>query len=103
MPFEVRSSVKVLGVRIRVARLRRRMDQDQLAEACGTTRRTIWRIESGQPGVAIGTIFAVLWKLGLLNTTAALADPDQDEHGKILEAARLPQRARSASGINNDF
>lgn len=32
----------------------------------------------------------------------AVADPDTDEHGKILEAARRPQRVR-VSTPDNDF
>lgn len=94
-----------LGQRIRTARLRRRLEQEDLAQACGVTRRTIWRIEKGEPGVAIGTIFSVLWKLGLLSGAASLADPDQDEHGKVLEAARLPQRARQSAtdDLDNNF
>lgn len=104
LPFEVRNAVKGLGDRIRIARIRRRMSQDELADACGIGRRTLYRIESGGAGIAVGHIFAVLWKLGLLNTASALADPDQDEHGKILEAARLPQRVRSgAAAVDNDF
>ena len=45
----------------------------------------------------------MLWKLGLLGTAAALADPDTDEHGRILEAARRPQRVRQSAVVDNDF
>jgi hypothetical protein len=45
----------------------------------------------------------VLWKLGLLGTAAALAEPDADEHGRILEAARRPLRARRSAAVDNDF
>ena len=41
--------------------------------------------------------------LGLLGTAAALADPDTDEHGRILEAARRPQRVRQSAVVDNDF
>lgn len=102
IPFEVQQSAELLGERIRTARLRRRLSTDELARACGMGRRTLYRIESGEPGVAIGSLLAVLWKLGLLNTVQAVADPDADEHGKILEAARRPQRVR-ARKIDNDF
>ncbi len=51
------------------------------------------------------TAFTVLWKLGLLSTAVALADPDADEHGRILEAARRPKRVRNPvdSDSDNDF
>lgn len=102
LPLEVLNSVKLLGERVRAARLRRQLSTDDLAKACGLGRRTLYRIETGEPGVAIGSLLAVLWKLGLLNTVRAVADPDDDEHGKILEAARRPQRVR-APAPDNDF
>lgn len=102
LPLEVLKSVELLGERIRIARLRRQLSMDELAKACGIGRRTLYRIENGEPGAAIGSLLAVLWKLGLLDTVRAVADPDDDEHGKILEAARRPQRVR-APAPNNDF
>jgi len=44
----------------------------------------------------------VLWKLALLNTMGGVADPDTDDHGKILEAAARPQRVRKPVS-DNDF
>ena len=70
------------------------MSQDELAGASQLSRRTLYRIESGSPGIAIGNIYTVLWTLGLLPTADATANPDTDEHGKILEAARQAKRAR---------
>lgn len=102
LPVEVQQSVRQLGEHIRTARLRRLLSTEELAQACGIGRRTLYRIENGEPGVAVGTLLAILWKLGLLDTVRAVADPDTDEHGKILEAARRPQRVR-ASAPDNDF
>lgn len=102
LPLEVRKSVELLGERIRTARLRRQLSTDELARACGMGRRTLYRIETGEPGVAMGTVLAVLWKLGLLDTVGAVAAPDDDEHGKILEAARRPRRVRAIAS-DNDF
>jgi DNA-binding XRE family transcriptional regulator len=102
-PLEVSTAVAQLGQNIRLARIRRRMSQDELAQACGITRKTLYALETGHPGATIGTVFSVLWKLGLMGTTTALADPDADEHGKILEAARRPRRARQPAAGDNDF
>lgn len=101
-PFEVSQAVQLLGERIRLARVRRRMSQDELANACKLTRRTLYRVESGAPGIAIGSIYAVLWALGLLSTTKGVADPDADEHGKTLEAARQARRVRHPSEKPNE-
>lgn len=102
-PFEVQGAARQLGANIGQARKRRRMTQDELAIACGTTRKTVATLERGSPGTTIGTVFSILWKLGLLAGAAALADPDADEHGKILEAARQPQRIRPSIDLDNDF
>jgi DNA-binding XRE family transcriptional regulator len=101
--MEVTSATRRLGENFRLARLRRRMSQEELAQSCGITRKTLYALEKGAPGATIATAFTVLWKLGLLNTAAALADPDADEHGKILEAARRPKRVRHPADSNNDF
>ncbi|HSW03974.1 helix-turn-helix transcriptional regulator [Aquabacterium sp.] len=102
-PLEVTSATQRLGGNIRVARVRRRLSQEELAQACGITRKTLYALEKGAPGATIATAFTVLWKLGLLDTALALADPDADEHGKILEAASRPKRVRRPVDSDNDF
>jgi DNA-binding XRE family transcriptional regulator len=102
-PLEVAAATQRLGENIRLARVRRGMSQEELAQASGVTRKTLYALEKGASGTTIATAFAVLWKLGLLSTAAALADPDADEHGKILEAARRPKRVRQPVDSDNDF
>lgn len=102
-PLEVTTAVHRLGENIRLARARRRISQQELAQACGITRKTLYGLEKGAPGATIATAFTVLWRLGLLHTAASLADPDTDEHGKILEAARRPKRVREPVVADNDF
>jgi DNA-binding XRE family transcriptional regulator len=104
-PFAVADQIRVLGERIRVARVRRRMSQDDLARACGISRTTLVRMEAGSPRATLGATYSVLWTLGLLPTAAGIADPDTDEHGKTLEAARAAKRVRRSRGPadDNDF
>jgi transcriptional regulator with XRE-family HTH domain len=102
LPREVLKHLKELGQRIRIARVRRRLSTEDLAQSCGIGRRTLYRIEHGYPGIAMGMFLSVLWKLGLLDTIGGVANPDTDDHGKILEAAHRPQRVR-ASVSDNDF
>lgn len=103
VPFEVSESIKHLGENIRVARVRRRMRQEELAEKCGVARRTVYSIEKGIPGIAVGHIFSVLWTLGLLDSAKSIAEPNQDEHGKILAAAQQGQRVRDSADVDNNF
>lgn len=103
-PIEVTSAVVNLGRNIHTARMRRRKTQDELARACGVTRKTIYRMEHGEAGIAIETYFQALWTLGLLQTAASLAAPDLDEHGKALERARMPRNARVPTAeLDNNF
>jgi|GEM_PF-441441 len=102
LPREVLKQLEELGQRVRTARIRRRLGTEELAQACGIGRRTLYRIENADPGISLGTFMSVLWKLGLLDSIRGVADPDTDDHGKILEAAARPQRAR-APAVDNDF
>jgi transcriptional regulator with XRE-family HTH domain len=102
LPREVLKRLAELGQRVRIARVRRRMSAEDLADACGIGRRSLYRIETGSPGITLGMYLGVLWKLGLLETVDSVANPDTDDHGKILEAASRPQRVRTPT-IDNDF
>jgi DNA-binding XRE family transcriptional regulator len=104
LPFEVEQMARLVGAHVITARLRRNMTQDELADSVGIARKTLYRLESGAPVTSVGTLFAVLWKLGLLEGAQTLAHPDQDDHGKILAAAKLPGRARKSNPkIDLDF
>lgn len=105
VPFEVAERIRELGRRIRVARTRRKMDQAELAQISHMARTTLHRIEAGHPECGIGAVYTVLWTLGLLATTDGTADPDADEHGKTLEAARQARRVRQPRAVSdeNDF
>jgi transcriptional regulator with XRE-family HTH domain len=102
LPFEVSRAAIELGGNVRIARKRRRLLQSELAQKAGVGEKTIRRLENGDAGVSIGNVLSVLWALGLLPSTRALADPDHDEHGKMLDLMRLPKRIRHAIP-NNDF
>jgi len=103
IPFEVNQALETLGSNIHRARVRRRMTKEELAAACQVSRKTLYSLEKGDPGVSLGVTFSALWALGLLDSTNAIADPNQDEHGKILEAARQPKRVRHSKAVDNDF
>lgn len=103
VPREILRRLEVLGERIRIARVRRDMGTQELAQECGIGRRSLYRIETGDAGVALGTYLTVLWKLGMLDTVQGVANPDEDEHGKILEAVRRPARVRARAPQDNDF
>lgn len=65
-----------LGVRLRLARLRRKMTAQQVAMAAGITRVTLRRVEAGEPGVLMGTYLRVLATLGLAQDLILVARDD---------------------------
>ena len=93
-PVEVTSAVRQLGENARLARVRRRLSQEELAQACGITRKTLYAFEKGATGTTLGTAFTVLWKLGLLDTAAALADPATGRTEAAVGAAGLAAAGR---------
>ena len=93
-PAEVEDALKRLGQNIRIARLRRRLRIQDVADRIGTSRFTVADLERGKPSTSVAAYFGSLWALGLLDQVAPVADPDLDEEGKILEHARLPTQAR---------
>jgi len=95
--------VKALGQRIRLARKRRGWTLAEVAEKAGITINTLSVLERGKPGVAVGIYVAVLWVLGLDHTLNAVADPDEDTHGKTLEASRRPQRVRKHAPRKDEY
>jgi transcriptional regulator with XRE-family HTH domain len=103
LPAEVIDRIRQLAERIRVARKRRGWTVAETAEKAGINRNTLTALELGKPGVSISAYLAVLWVLGLDRTLEAVADPDQDTHGKILEAARRPQRTRKKQATRNEY
>ena len=82
-----------LGENIRLARLRRDLSSEQIAERAGIARNTLIKIEHGDEGVAIGMFLRVLIALGLQDDLLLVAK--DDILGRKLQDAKLttPQRA----------
>jgi len=83
----------LLGERIKLARLRRRLRAESIAERAGISRSTVWQIEKGNPRVAMGAYFLVLFVLGLEQDLLLVAK--DDVLGRKLQDAELPTRSRA--------
>ena len=83
-----------LGVQLRNARVRLRMDQKTLAAAAGISRMAVSRLERGEGG-QVHTFLAVIRELGELNWLSSLA-PTIDVQPLLLLRARSrnPQRVK---------
>lgn len=72
-----------IGENIKLARKRRKLTAEQVAERAGIHRATLYRVEKGDPAVAIGIYFNVLKVLNLENDFSKIAA--NDEFGRKLQ------------------
>ena len=104
LPPEIVHIISKLGERIRIARKRRSLTMEEMAGRMFTTRKTLGRLEKGEPGVSLAVFTSALWVLGLDRELEKVALPEQDEVGIFHERKRLPKRVRSAAISDNlDF
>ena len=83
-----------MGEQIRLARLRRHLSAELVAERAGISRMTLSNIEKGSPSVAIGSYAAVLHALNGMDKDLLLVAKD-DELGRKLQDLALPTRRRA--------
>src|SRR5579862_2952143 len=83
-----------LGSRIRIARHRRKLRQEDLARQIGRTRATVIAIEQGSVTTEIGAYVSALWALGLLQELELVADPGLDRDGQALFFSIADKRVR---------
>src|SRR5690242_2491270 len=82
-----------VGENIKKARLRRAYSSETVAQRAGITRKTLYRVERGDPAVALGVYARVLQALRLENDLDAIAA--DDALGRKLQDANLRARRRA--------
>ena len=91
---KTREILAQMGEQIKLARLRRKLSAQLIAERAGISRQTLNAIEKGSSTVAIGSYAAVLHALNNLDTDFLLVAKD-DEFGRKLQDLELPTRKRA--------
>ena len=86
--------LETMGNQIKMARLRRRIPAELVAERAGICRATLWAVEKGSPSVCIGIYAAVLHALNGMDKELLLIAKD-DELGRKLQDLELPTRKRA--------
>ncbi|MDP1726860.1 MAG: helix-turn-helix transcriptional regulator [Bacteroidota bacterium] len=82
-----------LGENIRLARLRRKLSSEQLAQRAQMSRYSIWQIEKGTPGVSMGAYLQVLFVLGFEHELESVAA--NDDLGRKLQDIGLSEKRRA--------
>ncbi len=95
-PLPVVRSLNRLGQAISLARRRRHLTQQDLAERIATSANTVRRMEAGHPGTALIHIARALQVFGELDKLDQLLDTPQDTIGLTLMDEKLPQRVRKS-------
>ena len=95
---QARRQIAALGIRLRAARLRRKMTQPMLAERVGVSVPTIGKLEDGDPSTSLATMLRVLSALGLAADIDLLAA--QDTLGRSLQDSELKRAMPKRVKIN---
>jgi transcriptional regulator with XRE-family HTH domain len=89
-----------LGENLCLARLRRRLSAEQVAERAGISRSTLHQMESGAAGTSLGKLLQVMVVMGLEADIGRLAADDM--FGRRLEDARLTETRKRAPKRTKD-
>lgn len=94
-PLPVSHALRKLGRDLMLARRKRRIGSADMASRMFVSRGTLWRLERGDPSVALGTLATAAFILQLHDRLANLASPATDSLGLSLDEKRIPKRIRA--------
>lgn len=86
--------LRTMGEQIKLARLRRNLSTELVSERAGISRASLWKVEKGDPSVAMGNYAAVLHALNNLDKDLLLIAKD-DEMGRQLQDLNLITKKRA--------
>jgi len=96
IPLPAAHALRKLGRDIALARRKRGISTADMAARLFVSRNTLWRLERGDPTVALGTLATAAFILQLHDRLANLAAPANDALALSLDELRLPQRIHRA-------
>lgn len=85
--------LEALGERLKDARLRRRFSMETVCARADISRPTLYKIENGDPSVAMGMYVQVLRVLRMVEDLGFIAK--EDPLGRRLQDEALPHRKRA--------
>jgi transcriptional regulator with XRE-family HTH domain len=96
LPIPASHALRRLGRDLALARRKRGFSTEDMASRLFVSRSTLWRLERGDPTVAMGTLATALFILQMHDRLASLAAPGADEIALALDERRLPKRIHRA-------
>src|SRR5438132_13371664 len=94
IPLPAAHALRKLGRDVALARRKRAISTSDMAARLFVSRDTLWRLERGDPTVALGTLVTATFVLGLRDRVAHLEAPASDERALSFDERRLPERIR---------
>lgn len=90
MPRPLEQQLQIVGEQIMLARKRRHLSMQDMADRATVTRLTVSRVEHGDPAVSMGIYARVLFALNLEKDLSLLAA--DDALGRQIQDAELLRR-----------
>jgi transcriptional regulator with XRE-family HTH domain len=94
IPLPAAHALRKLGRDLALARRKRGISTADMASRLFVSRDTLWRLERGDPTVALGTLSTATFVLQLHDRLADLASPGTDALALSLDERRVPKRIR---------
>ncbi|TWJ18806.1 helix-turn-helix domain-containing protein [Geobacter argillaceus] len=94
LPLQAQQAIEVVGKNIQTARKRRGWSLEEMAGSMLVTRKTLSRLEAGDPSVGLTVLAVALHVLDMTSDLKKVAAPENDAIGIFNERQRLPQRVR---------
>ena len=93
LPIKMAENLSIVGEQLRLARLRRDLSIEQVAERAQCGRMTVARLEKGIPTVSIGVLLRVLYALQLGDDILKIAQ--DDVLGRTIQDIELKKKRAS--------
>lgn len=94
LPHTLREKMARVGKQIQLARKRRGLTMQEMADRMFVTRKTLGRLEAGDPGVSFAILASALLTLGLDRDLTHLANPETDKTANIIDRQKYDQKKR---------
>ena len=91
-----------MGEQIKLARLRRQLSAELIAERAGISRATLWSIEKGSPSVSMGAYAAALHALGGMDRDLLMVAKDDELGRKLQDLELLPKSGHQNKVVSHN-